>query len=358
MKYPIDKRGEMQDDTGSHHVSTMRQLSKPRKRASKTKKPTQKATVTVLATDVNTISANTFGTSLMNDRILRIKKCLVTGNHAETQVSEAEAALRLASILMSKCNVTQAEAFAYQDEKEQALHAGESVVAVTSTKDGKKVISNGWISEVQHAIQTFFDCKSYSEGFVSKIEYTFFGIVANTAAAAMAFEMVYNLILHWSMLKIGVSTKFSYCTGVAQGLYRLAVKEKLEEEKNSSKTEAEILAQREREELEQRDREIDRLNYNPVSYIPVVSVVLIFLLTFERRWLCPSRKTRKSKTLQPMMIKAKSRQEAQYPQAKNEWPMIRKRKMRRYRISMEEWKIQLTLSEISNLRLISFAVDR
>ncbi len=287
ITYPIDNRGEMQDDTGSHHVSTVRQLSKPRKQAGKTKKPTQKATVTVLATDVNTTSANTFGTSLVdNDTLARIRKCLDRGHHAGTQEPEAKAALRIASKLMAKCNVTQAEVFACQDENQQAQHAGESVVAITSTKDGKKVINNGWIPGVQKAMQTFFDCLSYSTGFVSKTEYTFYGIAGNTAAAAMAFEMVYNLILNWSMLKIGVSTKFSYCAGVAQGLYRLAQKEKEEEKRNATRAEAESVAQREREELAQRDREIYRLNYNLVSYIPVLSVALIFDANFGKGDAC------------------------------------------------------------------------
>ena len=52
-------------------------------------------------------------------------------------------------------------------------------------------------------------------------EWTFYGIANNTEAAAMTFEMAYNLILKSSMLKNGASTKHSYSMGVADGLYRL-----------------------------------------------------------------------------------------------------------------------------------------
>jgi len=47
-------------------------------------------------------------------------------------------------------------------------------------------------------MQIFFDCKSYSTRKYTSVEWTFYGIAENTIAAAMAFEMAYNLIIEWA----------------------------------------------------------------------------------------------------------------------------------------------------------------
>ena len=110
-------------------------------------------------------------------------------------------------------------------------------------------------------MEVFFDCKSYSTKKLSSFKWTFYGIAGNTAAAAMAFEMAYNLILNWSMSKIGVSTRHSYSIGVADSLYNLAQEEKREEIIKARKKEEEIIAKCLEEEQCQRQKEIDRLNF-------------------------------------------------------------------------------------------------
>ncbi len=72
----------------------------------------------------------------------------------------------------------------------------------------------------------------------------FYSIASNTAAAEMAFEMAYNLILKWSLLKNGNSSKHSYSTGVADPLYHLAWEEKREEMTKAREKETEIMAKR------------------------------------------------------------------------------------------------------------------
>jgi hypothetical protein len=131
---------------------------------------------------------------------------------------------------MSQYNVTQAEAFEQSNDEDQAQYGGHSVVAINATQDiGGPVINHGFSEIFASAMCIFFDCKVYSSRKLSSFEWTFYGIASNTAAAAMAFEMTYNLILNWSMLKKGTSAKHSYNTGVADGLYHLAQEEKREE---------------------------------------------------------------------------------------------------------------------------------
>jgi hypothetical protein len=123
------------------------------------------------------------------------------------------------------------------------------------------VFNLGFTGTLASAMCVFFDCKCYSTGKPSSFEWTFYGIASNTAAAAMAFEMTYNLILNWSMLKKGRSIKSSYNTGVADGLYDLAQEEKREEMMKAMEKEAEIMTKCLVEEQSQRQKEIDRLNF-------------------------------------------------------------------------------------------------
>jgi hypothetical protein len=91
------------------------------------------------------------------------------------------------------------------------------------------------------------------------IEWTFYGIAENTAAAAIAFEMAYNLIVEWARPYRGIGSRNSYCLGVSQELYFIAEAEKRAEQREAEKAEREaFLAQVRQEEL-QRQAEIDRL---------------------------------------------------------------------------------------------------
>lgn len=157
----------------------------------------------------------------------RIKKCLDRGRHPNTPESEAKTSILMAAKLMKEHNLTEAETFAasgtFQDEKPRA---GESVVSVTRY-DGKKAVNFAFTGSLAHAMNAFFDCKSYHQARGMSHQHVFYGIPKNTAAAAMAFEMCYNLILHWSMEKVGISARHSYGMGVAYGLYELAKGEQI-----------------------------------------------------------------------------------------------------------------------------------
>jgi hypothetical protein len=198
----------------------------------------------------------------------RLKKCLDRANHPNTSEKEASAALIIANRIMQQHNITHADMLAREEEangseKSPSQYSGSSIVAICSTKDSDHVVNEGFVDTAVHAMEKFFDCKSFSTKYYfpkTSIEWTFYGIAENTVAAAMAFEMVYNLIVEWARSHRGRSASYSYCTGVADGLYRTAVKEKSLEEERARQAETDDLAGREREEHEQRQRELDRLN--------------------------------------------------------------------------------------------------
>jgi len=94
----------------------------------------------------------------------------------------------------------------------------------------------------------FFNCKLYSTRRAITIDRIFCGIAENAVTAAIVPEMVYNRILEWALAYKGISTFFSYCRGVADGLLSIARKERENEREEARRKEKEILAVREREE--------------------------------------------------------------------------------------------------------------
>lgn len=81
------------------------------------------------------------------------------------------------------------------------------------------------------AMIIFFACRTYYTCRFNSVEWVFYGIAINTAAAAMAFEMAHNLIFEWARNKAGRNAKTSYCLGIDTGLLDIAQKEKREEGK-------------------------------------------------------------------------------------------------------------------------------
>jgi hypothetical protein len=86
-----------------------------------------------------------------------------------------------------------------------SFSAGQSVVAITSN-NGLNVFNASWVSNVACAIKILFPCTTYSttfnddDGRCYSITHTFYGLAEQSAVAAQAFEMVYNLILTWAAL--------------------------------------------------------------------------------------------------------------------------------------------------------------
>lgn len=236
--------------------------SKRSRRSPKSSEPRQKASVKTLAVNP-TIGkeSSTASTALDCGIVDRIKKCLALSNHPGTPEMEAKAAFRMASALMARYNVTQAEVFEQEDEHDKSRLGGESVVTIITSKGDGKVLNYAFTGSLATAMNEFFDCKSFSVARGSSLDWTFYGISSNTAVAAMAFEMAYNLILTWSLSKKGVSVRHSYCLGVAKGLYEIAREEKRVEREKAKEREAARLAEAQKSEQTERQREIDRLNF-------------------------------------------------------------------------------------------------
>ena len=214
--------------------------------------PLYKASVKELA-ETGTIRVTSSTADLDNAMIQRIKKCLERANHPTTPEAEAKAALHLASRLMGQYNVSQAEILAHEPPSVQRQYAGQSVVSIRRVDgdESKTVNHQSYVDNLCNAMTDFFDCNVYTTSKSSSLELTFYGIAENTVAAAMSFEMAYNLIVEWARPYKGVGSKNSYLLGVSNELLRMAEKEKADEEAQAKKAETDdILTQVKQEEAE------------------------------------------------------------------------------------------------------------
>jgi hypothetical protein len=85
---------------------------------------------------------------------------------------------------MGRYNVSQAEILAYEPPSTPRQHAGQSIVSMQRI-DGdmsKSVNHQSYAGTLCHAMERFFDCKSYSTTNYSSLESTFYGIAENTVA--------------------------------------------------------------------------------------------------------------------------------------------------------------------------------
>ncbi|KAJ7188180.1 hypothetical protein C8R46DRAFT_1053930, partial [Mycena filopes] len=224
---------------------------KAKKSNPKVKGPSIKAEVTIRATD----------TPL--DRMDSQKRCSLA-SHEQTGEAEARAALRMASKLLERHNVTQAEVMSQESEAEQLKRR--STVSPTAT-----VSVEAWSSTLASAMNIFFDCQSYNTRFNGsrpKVDWAFYGLAEQTVAAAHAYEMTYNLILSWSLkpeIGKGVHAKNCYRTGVARGLYDMAKKEKAQDKERAKKREQALLEARQEQEAEDDKARIRRLEGHDVK---------------------------------------------------------------------------------------------
>ncbi|KAH7014270.1 uncharacterized protein B0I36DRAFT_338490 [Microdochium trichocladiopsis] len=244
-----------------------------RKRPVRTRKgpklapPLYKASVTALADTASTRPASSATADIDDAIILRIRKCLDRAKHPNTPEAEAKAALHVASRLMGQYNVSQAEVLAHVPPDAQKQYAGQTVVSITRT-DGdtdKPVRQQTYVNNLCWAMQEFFSCKYYSTARRSSVELTFYGIAENSVAAAMAFEMAYNLIAEWARAYKGVGSKNSYCHGVCDQLVRDARRAKAQEEAQAKRAELEAIADTAKQEEADTAARLARLEQPPAE---------------------------------------------------------------------------------------------
>ncbi|KXJ89108.1 hypothetical protein Micbo1qcDRAFT_165880, partial [Microdochium bolleyi] len=162
---------------------------------------------------------------------------------------------------MGQYNVSQAEVLAHVPPDAQKQYAGQSVVSITRVDgdEDKPVRQQSYVNTLCSAMGEFFDCKYYSTAKDSSVDLTFYGIAENSVAAAMAFEMAYNLIAEWARSYKGVASKNSYCHGVCDQLWRDARRAKADEEAQAKKAELEAVAGRAEQEEAQVAEQVARL---------------------------------------------------------------------------------------------------
>ncbi|MCJ1306451.1 hypothetical protein MMC25_000093 [Agyrium rufum] len=198
------------------------------------------------------------------DILGRIAKCHAVANAEGTPETVAKAAIHFMSKLMSRHNVTPKEVFATLKPSEQKQYGGRSIVVIERNDGSKKKVSApGFLNDLSAAMDVFLDCKSYSSTEAGPFGFTFYGIAENTVAAALAFEMAYNLILDWGAQRDGA--KNIYYLGVAKGLLDMAYDEKNREQERAKQAEEAELAEREKATELQRQGEIHRLHWHTGS---------------------------------------------------------------------------------------------
>lgn len=218
--------------------------------------PKQKATVSKLANDTPKVAG---APHVARDVLDRIKKCFDRAKHTNANEAEARAAMRMASKMMLQHNITQSQIMEGEELAQREQRGGLSALKFTSSKVGGRAIFQTWVSDLISAVVAFFDCNAYTSQAIS-LEVTFYGIAEHTVSAAMAFEMVHNLILNWAEAYNTIAGRNSYCHGVASGLCALADMEKRDMEINARKNEHKAMAAKLREEELERQKAIAKLN--------------------------------------------------------------------------------------------------
>lgn len=145
--------------------------------------------------------------------------------------------------LLAQHNFTEAEALAKDHKSSNSrFKPGESVVEIKHINDEIMAI-HPFLTPLVNAIHNFFDCICVNFNDVHTLRFCFLGISKNSAAAVIAFEMCFNLIMKWAFPKKGKEAKESYSYGVALGLYKLArtEKEKAEEVRKKEKEQSQLV---------------------------------------------------------------------------------------------------------------------
>lgn len=211
------------------------------------KKPT--AAIGRLANE-NTSTQNP--STVSQEVIDRVKKCFARANHDSANETEAKAAAKLASDLMRRYQISQADIMANEVNQQRKNRGGLSTVDIRPAKDGGRAFTPGWVDWLCGAMNSFFDCRCFSTrrvtGFDDRIEWTFYGVAEHTVFAAIAFEAIHNQIQDWSESYVGIPDRNSYCLGISDGLLRLSKDEKKAAEAEARETEAKALAAKIRDE--------------------------------------------------------------------------------------------------------------
>lgn len=231
----------------------------------------QKAIICILANDPSQPHESNEAIEKAGEAVIdRIKKCFARANHASANETEMRAAFKMAERIIKQHGLENYRDMMAEDKTSRHKRGGLSKVNVWPTENADHALNQVWVSWLAAAIRKFFDCNVYSTEKKKDIEWTFYGIAEHTVSAAIAFEAVHNQIQEWAAQTRGVSTRNSYCLGIADGLVRLAEQAKKLTEEEARQYEARALAARITEEDIKQQAKLYRLHHPPAEPSPEV----------------------------------------------------------------------------------------
>ena len=155
--------------------------------------------------------------------IEKIRKAFSLTQHENTGEDEAKQALRMASKLIAKINITQADLISRETDEEKSKRAGEAIVEIapnsdhpSNVKKARALVTNKqWQAVLGHAMDNFFDTKEYTvsrRGRKPCGQRHIYGIADNCTAAAYACEMATRMMallvwIFWTMPRMTLQTK-------------------------------------------------------------------------------------------------------------------------------------------------------
>lgn len=106
-----------------------------------------------------------------SDFVQKIQKIFTRAQHQNANESEVRIAVKRASHLMTKFNITEADLKQRESSDEQKKRGDISIVSITPPREWKRgAIHQAWTSDLSVAMHIFFDCKSYWSQKDAKIE--------------------------------------------------------------------------------------------------------------------------------------------------------------------------------------------
>lgn len=195
------------------------------------------------------------------ETMAKIRKILFEARHGSAADLEVKAALLLATRLMARENITEAEKEAMLNSGGADEDAGGFSNIFIRRKDGNRTMLVklfDYVKGLALAMSIYFDCSFYTTRRPpAAVEVTFYGIPKNTTAAALGFEVVYNQMSDWARPLLKDDSRKSYFRGIADEQKRLARAEKSAEEAQAKRADQDASEARYRQDEMERQAPFD-----------------------------------------------------------------------------------------------------
>ncbi|MCJ1329106.1 hypothetical protein MMC10_005783 [Thelotrema lepadinum] len=199
----------------------------PRKRATTTPKSTP---ALYLAKVKRNAAITSLPPGVDMETIEKIQKCFDRGDYPNTRGAEKITSIRMGNHELAKYNLTKelVRSIASQNHDTQKHDVSQSVVSI-ARQDGDKskpVKRQSYLKNLCDALGCSFDCTSSFKTKGRFLEVKFSGTREKTVAAALALELLYNMVTERSRGYKGLGGKNSFAVGATDYLVVLAGKNK------------------------------------------------------------------------------------------------------------------------------------